>query len=104
MNSEVYKFIDSANLKNRVFLKYVTDDLLAMLYARAEALVYRRLFMKIRLPPLEAMCCACPAIVSDIPPHRGLCAESALYVNPHNPEEIAAPCSLCWKTRTSAAN
>ncbi len=90
MNSEVYKFIDSANLKNRVtFLKYVTDDLLAMLYARAEALVYPSFYEGFGLPPLEAMCCACPAIVSDIPPHRELCAESALYVNPHNPEEIA---------------
>ena len=85
-------------------MKYVTDDLLAMLYARAEALVYRRLFMKIRIAAAGSHVLRVSGHSFRHPAAPRLCAESALYVNPHNPEEIAAPCSLCWKTRTSAAN
>lgn len=89
-NSAVHDFIDKNKLKEKiVFLHYISDDDLARVYRGAVALVYPSFYEGFGLPPLEAMCCGCPAIVSDIPPHRELCGDAALYAQPARPEEIA---------------
>ena len=36
------------------------------------------------LPPLEAMACGCPCVVSDIPPHREVCDGAPMYVPAHS--------------------
>jgi len=41
------------------------------------------------LPPLEAMACGCPVIVSDNSSLPEVCGEAAYYVNPHNPSDIS---------------
>lgn len=46
-------------------LGYVTDEDLAALYASARVLVYPSLYEGFGLPPLEAMACATPVIVSN---------------------------------------
>jgi glycosyltransferase involved in cell wall biosynthesis len=33
------------------------------------------------LPPLEAMACGCPCVVSDIPAHREICGDAPMYVS-----------------------
>jgi glycosyltransferase involved in cell wall biosynthesis len=39
---------------------------------------------------LEAIACGCPVVLSDIPAHREIvCAEMALFVNPHSPAQIS---------------
>lgn len=35
------------------------------------------------------MACGCPVVVSDIPVFKEITGDSAIYVNPHDPEEIA---------------
>jgi glycosyltransferase involved in cell wall biosynthesis len=47
-------------------IDYVDDDVLAVLYATATALVWPTLYEGFGLPPLEAMQCGCPVIVSDV--------------------------------------
>jgi glycosyltransferase involved in cell wall biosynthesis len=46
-------------------LGYVPDEDLAVLYSLATALVFPSLYEGVGMPPLEAMACGCPAIVSD---------------------------------------
>lgn len=70
------------------FLGHVDDTKLSELYSEASVLVYPSLYEGFGIPPLEAMKCGCPVVVSDIPPHREVCGDAALYVDPHSVESI----------------
>jgi len=67
---------------NRQDLPYV--------YGASEALVFPSLAEGFGLPPLEAMACGTPVIVSDIPVFHETLGDTVLYVNPLDPQEIAA--------------
>lgn len=56
----------------------------------AEALVFPSLAEGFGLPPVEAMACGTPVVVSDIPVFHEVLGDAALYANPFDPEEIAA--------------
>jgi glycosyltransferase involved in cell wall biosynthesis len=68
----------------------VADELLPVLYSGATGFVYPSIYEGFGLPPLEAMASGCPVAVSDIPAHREVCGETAIYFDPFIPEEIAA--------------
>lgn len=70
------------------YLGEVNDSQLKALYQHAVGFVYPSFYEGFGLPPLEAMTCSCPVIVSDIPPHREVCGEAALYCDPHNIDDI----------------
>ena len=56
---------------------------------RADLLVSTSLFEGEPNAVLEAMACGCPLVVSDIPAHRELLGEDALYAAPGEPEQFA---------------
>jgi glycosyltransferase involved in cell wall biosynthesis len=66
------------------------DDVLPALYSGAAGFVYPSLYEGFGLPPLEAMGCGCPVAVSDIPAHREICGETAMYFDPFSPEDISS--------------
>ena len=70
------------------FLGRVSDQELVRLYNQAECFVFPSLYEGFGLPPLEAMACGCPVLVSDIPVEREVCADAAQYFNPLEPSEI----------------
>ena len=70
------------------FLGRVSDQELVRLYNQAECFVFPSLYEGFGLPPLEAMACGCPVLVSDIPVEREVCGDAALYFNPLEPSEI----------------
>ena len=70
------------------FLGRVSDEELVRLYNQAECFVFPSLYEGFGLPPLEAMACGCPVLVSDIPVEREVCGDAALYFNPLEPSEI----------------
>ena len=70
------------------FLGRVSDQELVRLYNQAECFVFPSLYEGFGLPPLEAMACGCPVLVSDIPVEREVCGDAALYFNPFEPSEI----------------
>lgn len=69
---------------------YVTDGELKALYEHAGCFVFPSLYEGFGLPPLEAMRCGCPVIVS----HEGalpeVCGGAALYCDAYSPPDIAA--------------
>jgi len=73
---------------NIQFLGRVSDDELVRLYNQAACFVFPSLYEGFGLPPLEAMACGCPVLVSDIPVEREVCGEAALYFNPLDPNNI----------------
>ncbi len=70
------------------FLGKVSDDELVRLYNQAACFVFPSLYEGFGLPPLEAMACGCPVLVSDIPVEREVCGDAAQYFNPLDPNDI----------------
>jgi len=62
---------------------------LDILYRHAHALIYPSYSEGFGLPPLEAAQQGTPAVLSDIPVHRWVMNEGALYCDPHDPVDIA---------------
>jgi glycosyltransferase involved in cell wall biosynthesis len=86
----VEKKIDKLLLKDRVvFLDYVPEKDLPHLYSEAAAFVFPSLYEGFGLPPLEAMACSCPVIVSNAASLPEVCGDAAYYVDPFDVEDIA---------------
>jgi len=69
---------------------YVSDGELKALYEHAACLAFPSLYEGFGLPPLEAMFCGCPAIVSTHPAVAEACADAAMYCDAGSIEDIAA--------------
>lgn len=70
-------------------LGYVTDAQLRALYTHASCFVYPSLYEGFGLPPLEAMSCGCPVVVSNAASLPEVCGDAAVYCDPHDPADIA---------------
>ncbi|MEO1131236.1 MAG: glycosyltransferase family 1 protein [Cyanobacteria bacterium J06639_1] len=82
---------DSQPLSDRVkYVGYVSDGQLRALYENARGFIYPSFYEGFGLPPLEAMSCGCPAIVSQAASLPEVCGDAALYCDPHDPSDIAA--------------
>ena len=68
---------------------YVSDAELRALYERASCFVFPSFYEGFGLPPLEAMCCDCPVIVSNRSSLPEVCADAALYCDPADPATLA---------------
>lgn len=83
-----------------VFLGYVPDRDLPLLYSNAECFVYPSFYEGFGLPPLEAMSCGCPVVVSTAASLPEVCGDAALYVEPKDTAGIAARiCDLISNVR-----
>ncbi|MGD1902089.1 MAG: glycosyltransferase family 4 protein [Geitlerinemataceae cyanobacterium] len=71
------------------FLGYVSDTDLADLYRRAAAFLFPSLYEGFGIPPLEAMACGCPTIVSRAASMPEVCGDAPHYIDPHGVEDIA---------------
>ena len=68
---------------------YVTDGELRALYENAACFVFPSFYEGFGLPPLEAMHCGCPVLVSDRASLPEVCGEAAVYCDPDDPADIA---------------
>ncbi len=83
-------FEKAKSMKGRVhFTGLVTEALLGQYYAFADALVFPSLYEGFGLPPLEAMACGCPAVVSKTASLPEVCGQAAEYFDPNNIRDIA---------------
>ena len=74
---------------NVVFTGYISDTELAGLYRNARLFVYPSFYEGFGLPPLEAMACGCPTVVSKTASLPEVCGEAAYYIDPYAIESIA---------------
>lgn len=68
---------------------FVSDAELRALYEHAACFVFPSFYEGFGLPPLEAMCCGCPVVVSNTTSMPEVCGNAALYCDPADPASIA---------------
>ncbi|AJY73975.1 glycosyltransferase family 4 protein [Paenibacillus beijingensis] len=73
---------------------YVSDQELKALYQNAGCFVYPSFYEGFGLPPLEAMTCGCPVIVSNAGSLPEIFEEAALYCNPDSVTDVAEKIAL----------
>ena len=77
-------------LKRRVTMTgYLDDSALQQYYTHADVFVFPSLYEGFGFPPLEAMACGCPVIVSNVASLPEVCGDAALYCDPRLPKDIA---------------
>lgn len=87
---ETMETVDRLGLQESTFfLGRVPDDKLRKLYVGARCHVHAAHYEGFGLPPLEAMACGTPTVVSNISSLPEVVGDAALLVDPNNPEEIA---------------
>lgn len=69
---------------------FVSDAELRALYEHAACFVFPSYYEGFGLPPLEAMCCGCPVVVSNTTSIPEVCGDAALYCDPADPAAMAA--------------
>jgi len=79
----------SKNRDDIVFTGYLSDEKLVEYYNKASLFVFPSFFEGFGIPPLEAMACGCPCVVSNAASLPEVCGDSAYYVNPYDVEDIA---------------
>jgi glycosyltransferase involved in cell wall biosynthesis len=72
-----------------VLAGYVTDGELRALYEGAQCFVFPSYYEGFGLPPLEAMHCGCPAVVSRRASLPEVCGNAVAYCDPEDPADIA---------------
>jgi len=77
-------------LGNKVeFTGYISDNELKELYRKAKLFLFPSLYEGFGLPPLEAMACGTPVIVSNVASLPEVCGDAAYYINPYDINDIA---------------
>ena len=79
----IFEQVERLGVKDRTrFLGYVADDDLPALYSLADAFAFPSLYEGFGLPPLEALACGTPTVVSDASSLPEVVGEAALQVAP----------------------
>ncbi|GGO06403.1 glycosyltransferase family 4 protein [Saccharibacillus kuerlensis] len=88
-NPKIFKSEDTELGENVRHVGYVEDDELRTLYDSAACFVFPSFYEGFGFPPLEAMACGCPVVVSDTASLPEVCGDAVLYCDPNRPEDIA---------------
>jgi len=79
---------DVAYHDNIELIEFVEQKALIGYYQRARIFLFPSFHESFGFPPLEAMACGTPVIVSNTTALPEVCMDAALYVNPHDAEDI----------------
>jgi glycosyltransferase involved in cell wall biosynthesis len=85
---EIMKIRSSEGNNIIIYDKIRSNESLAAIYQKANAFVFPSLYEGFGFPPLEAMACGCPVMVSNTSSLPEVCGEAALYVDPMDLESI----------------
>jgi glycosyltransferase involved in cell wall biosynthesis len=87
---EIPAIVKELHLEQKIITPgMVTDQQLIHLYQSAELFVFPSHYEGFGLPPLEAMACGTPVVVSNSSCIPEICGTAALYSNPNNYTEMA---------------
>lgn len=87
---EVFRNVEDLHLQDKViFTGYVPEEDICVLYSCALAFVFPSLYEGFGIPPLEAMACGTPVIVSEAASLREVVGDAGILVDPLDVENIA---------------
>lgn len=89
LNPDVFNSAELFFPENVLYIGYVTDQELVGLYKNAGCFIYPSLYEGFGFPPLEAMACGCPVLVSNAASLPEICGEAAIYCDPLDARDIA---------------
>ena len=86
----IFKVIAESNYQKNIYhLDYLSDDLVALFYTRAEVFVYPSHYEGFGLPVLEAMTLGTPVVTSKSSSLPEVVGDAGLLINPDDPIELA---------------
>ena len=86
----IKKYYEGSPVKDQIrSLGYLPEEEVATLTNAATAYVFPSWYEGFGIPNLEAMACGVPLITSDIPVHREVAGDAAVFVKPGEPEAWA---------------
>jgi len=86
---DTFAVVDELKLDSRVhFVGRVPSEDLLYLYNAAELLAHPAFYEGFGLPPLEAMACGLPVIVSNVASLPEVVGDAGLLIDPHNVDEL----------------
>ena len=90
LSGPLFTAIERSPVKDRIVLTdYLHDEDLRSLYASCRAFIYPSLYEGFGLPPLEAMACGAPVIVSSIPALTETTGDAAWHFDPQSVGDLA---------------
>ncbi len=97
MADDLFAAIDASGVKDSIILPgYVAAEDKALWYAAAAAFVYPSIYEGFGLPPLEAMACGTPVIVSNAASLPEVVGDAGLLIAPEDVSDWAAALQRVW--------
>jgi glycosyltransferase involved in cell wall biosynthesis len=91
LDDPLYEQVKKLKLEDRVqFIGFVTDEHLPALYSAACVFAFPSLYEGFGLPPLEAMACGIPVVVSNTSSLPEVVGDAAELIDPTDVDELAA--------------
>ena len=88
--NDIFKTVEAFKLQEDIiFTGYVPKEDLVKFYNLADLFVYPSLYEGFGLPPLEAMACGCPVIISNTSSLPEVVGDAGILVDPYDVEELA---------------
>jgi glycosyltransferase involved in cell wall biosynthesis len=86
----IFQEIERSPWKEKIYhLDYLSDELVALFYSRADVFVYPSHYEGFGLPVLEAMTLGAPVVTSNTSSLPEVAGDAALLINPDDVEELA---------------
>jgi glycosyltransferase involved in cell wall biosynthesis len=86
---DAFALVEELKLDDRVhFVGRVSSEDLLYLYNAAEMLAHPAFYEGFGLPPLEAMACGLPAVVSNVASLPEVVGDAGLLIDPHDVDEL----------------
>jgi glycosyltransferase involved in cell wall biosynthesis len=88
--TELQRLIMTRGWQNKVIItEFIPSDTLSIFYSSADVFVFPSLYEGFGLPPLEAMACGAPVIVSNRSSLPEIVGKAGVLVDPESPQQMA---------------